>query len=133
MQCSRYANYFITLMQIGLVAQTLGVPPLVIILTFVTISSQGPPSAITLFLGLVQAEYRGVANVVSECCWIRNLLLELHCPVTTVTLVYCDNVSVVSLSGNPVQHQRTKHIEMIKYEFYMFLLATKLLHFHQNT
>ncbi|MCI33913.1 copia protein, partial [Trifolium medium] len=28
------------------------------------------------------------------------------------TLVYCDNVSAIYLSGNPVQHQRTKHIEM---------------------
>lgn len=43
---------------------------------------------------------------------IRNMLSELHCPVTKATLVYFDNVSAVYLSGNPVQHQRTKHIEM---------------------
>nr|GEV22687.1 ribonuclease H-like domain-containing protein [Tanacetum cinerariifolium] len=30
----------------------------------------------------------------------------------TSTLVYCDNVSVVYMSTNPVQHQRTKHIEI---------------------
>ncbi|XP_065882218.1 uncharacterized mitochondrial protein AtMg00810-like [Euphorbia lathyris] len=59
-----------------------------------------------------EAEYRGVANVVSETCWIRNLLLELHCPIRKSTLVYCDNVSAVYLSENPVQHQRTKHVEM---------------------
>ena len=52
-----------------------------------------------------EAEYRGVANVVSESCWTKNLLLELHCPITTATLVYCDNVSVVYLFGNSVQHQ----------------------------
>ncbi|GJR66292.1 ribonuclease H-like domain-containing protein [Tanacetum coccineum] len=28
------------------------------------------------------------------------------------TIVYCDNVCVVYLSSNPVQHQRTKHIEI---------------------
>ncbi|GKE05400.1 ribonuclease H-like domain-containing protein [Tanacetum coccineum] len=28
------------------------------------------------------------------------------------TIVYCDNVSAVYLSSNPVQHQRTKHIEI---------------------
>lgn len=28
-----------------------------------------------------EAEYRGVANVVAECSWLRNLLLELHCPL----------------------------------------------------
>ena len=50
--------------------------------------------------------------MVSESCWIRNLLLELHFPLSQATLVYCDNVSVIYLSGNPVQHQRTKHIEM---------------------
>ncbi|GJY60690.1 ribonuclease H-like domain-containing protein [Tanacetum coccineum] len=42
----------------------------------------------------------------------RNLLLELHTPLFTATLVYCDNVSAVYLSTNPVQHQRTKHIEI---------------------
>ena len=59
-----------------------------------------------------EAEYHGVANVVSETCWIRNLLLEIHFPIHTATLVYCDNVSAVYLSGNPIHHQRTKHIEM---------------------
>nr|GEZ22500.1 hypothetical protein [Tanacetum cinerariifolium] len=43
---------------------------------------------------------------------IQNLLLELHAPLTTATLVYCDNVSAVYLSNNPIQHQRTKHIEI---------------------
>ncbi|GJX99665.1 ribonuclease H-like domain-containing protein [Tanacetum coccineum] len=60
-----------------------------------------------------EAEYRGVANVVGcETCWLRNLLRELHTPLSTVTLVYCDNVSAVYLFSNPVQHQRTKHIEI---------------------
>ncbi|GJV84473.1 ribonuclease H-like domain-containing protein [Tanacetum coccineum] len=59
-----------------------------------------------------EAEYRGVANVVAETAWIRNLLCELHTPLFTATLVYCDNVSVVYMSANPVQHQRTKHIEI---------------------
>jgi len=59
-----------------------------------------------------EAEYQGVVNVVSESCWLRNLLLELHCPIQKATLVYCDNVSVIYLAGNPVQHQHTKHIEM---------------------
>ncbi|KAL9234053.1 hypothetical protein vseg_008969 [Gypsophila vaccaria] len=59
-----------------------------------------------------EAEYRGVANVVAEACWLRNLLLELHCPIRQATVVYCDNVSAIYLSGNPVNHQRTKHIEI---------------------
>ncbi|GJZ86161.1 copia protein, partial [Tanacetum coccineum] len=35
----------------------------------------------TLSRSNVEAEYRGVANVVSESCWLRNLLLELRCPL----------------------------------------------------
>ena len=66
----------------------------------------------TLSRSSAEAEYRGVTNVVSESCWIQNLLLELHCPIQKATLVYCDNVSAIYLSGNPVQHQRTKHVEM---------------------
>nr|GEX72490.1 retrotransposon protein, putative, Ty3-gypsy subclass [Tanacetum cinerariifolium] len=36
-----------------------------------------------------KAEYRGVANVVAENAWIRNLLRELHSPLLTATL-YAD-------------------------------------------
>ncbi|GJX78272.1 ribonuclease H-like domain-containing protein [Tanacetum coccineum] len=43
----------------------------------------------------VEAEYRGVANVVAETCWLRNLLRELHTPLSSATLVYCDNVRVL--------------------------------------
>ncbi|XP_021730593.1 uncharacterized protein LOC110697532 [Chenopodium quinoa] len=61
---------------------------------------------------LQESEYRGVANAVSEACWLHNLLLELHCPLRQTTIVYCDNVIAIYLSGNPIQHQRTKHVEM---------------------
>ncbi|XP_021766583.1 uncharacterized protein LOC110731040 [Chenopodium quinoa] len=35
----------------------------------------------TLSKSSAEAEYRGVANVVAEACWLRNLILELHCPL----------------------------------------------------
>ena len=47
-----------------------------------------------------EAEYRGVANAVAECIWLRQLL------------VFCDNVSSVYLSANPVHHRCTKHVEL---------------------
>ncbi|GKA42414.1 ribonuclease H-like domain-containing protein [Tanacetum coccineum] len=59
-----------------------------------------------------ETEYRGVANAVAETCWLKNLLRELHTLLSSAALVYCDNVSAVYLSSNPVQHQRTKYIEM---------------------
>nr|GEX12564.1 ribonuclease H-like domain-containing protein [Tanacetum cinerariifolium] len=66
----------------------------------------------TISRSSAEAEYRGVANVVAETTWLHNLLRELHYPLSTATLVYCDNVSTIYLSANPVQHQRTKHIEI---------------------
>jgi hypothetical protein len=62
-----------------------------------------------------EAEYRAVANGVAEACWLRQLLMELHSPLSRATLVYYDNVSAVYLSTNPVQHQRTKHVEIDPY------------------
>ncbi|GJW62195.1 ribonuclease H-like domain-containing protein, partial [Tanacetum coccineum] len=66
----------------------------------------------TLSHSSAEAEYRGLANVVAETAWLHNLLRELHSPLLTATFVYCDNVSAVYMSTNPVQHQRTKHIEI---------------------
>ncbi|GJT44623.1 ribonuclease H-like domain-containing protein [Tanacetum coccineum] len=94
----------------------------------------------TLSRSSAEAEYRGVANVVAETAWLRNLLRELHSPLSTATLVYCDNVSAVYMSANPVQHQRTKHIEMrrstfisseiwlplVRLEFYMCPLVSNM-------
>ncbi|GJS88474.1 ribonuclease H-like domain-containing protein [Tanacetum coccineum] len=41
----------------------------------------------TLSRSSAEAEYRGVANAVAETCWLRNLLRELHTPLSTATIV----------------------------------------------
>jgi hypothetical protein len=60
----------------------------------------------------VEAEYRVVTNDVAEATWLRQLLYELLAPPSRCTPVYCDNISVVYLFTNPVQHQHTKHVEI---------------------
>ncbi|GKE37427.1 ribonuclease H-like domain-containing protein [Tanacetum coccineum] len=78
-------------------------------------------SATTSLVGYTDADSAGcpstrmstsIYSVFLETAWICNLLRELHSPFLTATLVYCDNVSAVYMSANPVQHQRTKHIEI---------------------
>nr|GEX86836.1 ribonuclease H-like domain-containing protein [Tanacetum cinerariifolium] len=81
----------------------------------------------TLSRSSAEAEYHDVANAIAETCWIRNLLRELHTPLSSATIMYCDNVSAMYLSSNPVQHQRTKHIE-IDIHFVRDLVATGQLH-----
>ncbi|GJS39354.1 ribonuclease H-like domain-containing protein [Tanacetum coccineum] len=66
----------------------------------------------TLSRSSAEAKYRGVANVVAETAWLHNLLRELHTPLLSATLVYCDNVSAIYMTTNPVQHQRTKYIKI---------------------
>ncbi|GKC80071.1 ribonuclease H-like domain-containing protein [Tanacetum coccineum] len=40
-------------------------------------------------------EYRGIVNVVAETCSLRNLLRELHTPLSSSTLVYCEYLVAV--------------------------------------
>ncbi|GJX87320.1 ribonuclease H-like domain-containing protein [Tanacetum coccineum] len=53
---------------------------------------------LTLSCSSEEAEYQGVANVVVETAWLRNLLRELYTPLLTANLVYYDNVGAVYLS-----------------------------------
>jgi hypothetical protein len=59
-----------------------------------------------------EAKYRAVANDVAEATWLRQLLYKLQTPPSQCTFVYYNNISVVYLSTNPVQHKRTKHVEI---------------------
>ncbi|GKD58044.1 ribonuclease H-like domain-containing protein [Tanacetum coccineum] len=56
----------------------------------------------------IEAEYRGVANVVADTAWIHNLLRELQSPLSTATLVYYDNVAA--------GHVRVLHVPS-RYQF----------------
>lgn len=53
-----------------------------------------------------------MTNSVAELTWLRQLIQELGISLPKAYVVFCDNVSVVYLSTNPVQHQLTKHIEI---------------------
>jgi hypothetical protein len=59
-----------------------------------------------------ETEYLVVANDVAEACWLRQLLQEVHNPLTRVTLIYCDNVNAVYLSTDLMRHQRTIYVEI---------------------
>ncbi|GKB84067.1 ribonuclease H-like domain-containing protein [Tanacetum coccineum] len=55
----------------------------------------------TISRSSVEAQYRGVANVVAETAWLRNLLRELHSPLLTANLVYRDNAGHVRVLHVP--------------------------------
>nr|GEV05557.1 RNA-directed DNA polymerase, eukaryota [Tanacetum cinerariifolium] len=64
----------------------------------------------TISRSSAEAEYRGVANVVAETAWLRNLLRELHSSLSAATHVYCDNVRF-HREPKVVSAQKTKGME----------------------
>ena len=59
-----------------------------------------------------EAEYRSLAQTATELCWVQSLLTELHCSSTSTPVVWCDDISTISLTKNPIFHGWRKHIEI---------------------
>ena len=74
----------------------------------------------------IEAEYRCLAHTVAELTWLCFLLRDLHIPLSEIPLIWCDNVSAISLAFNPVFHARTKHDEF-DYHFVREKVACKQL------
>ncbi|CAL2255541.1 unnamed protein product [Prunus armeniaca] len=51
-----------------------------------------------------EAEYRALANTAADLSWIRQVLLDLKMFLPNAPLMYCDNLSALALSSNPVYH-----------------------------
>ena len=47
-----------------------------------------------------------------ELLWIRLLLRDLGIHQTDSMRLYCDNKAAINIAHNPVQHDRTKHVEI---------------------
>nr|GEW54323.1 putative RNA-directed DNA polymerase [Tanacetum cinerariifolium] len=63
-------------------------------------------------LSSAEAEFRGIAQDLAEALWIQNLLSEIRYHSTQTSKNMCDNKAAIQISKNPVQHDRTKHIEV---------------------
>lgn len=62
-----------------------------------------------------EAEFRAVAQGMCEGLWLLRLLRELGVPIYLPIKLYCDNKAAINISLNPVQHDRTKHVEVDKH------------------
>ena len=59
-----------------------------------------------------EAEFIAVAQGMCEELWLQKLLEELRITTELSIKLYCDNKAAISISHNPVQHDKTKHIEV---------------------
>ncbi|KAL1534714.1 Beta-galactosidase 8 [Salvia divinorum] len=47
-----------------------------------------------------------------EIMWLRRLLTEIGFSPNRKSKLFCDNKAAISISENPVQHDKTKHVEV---------------------
>ncbi|XP_016648921.1 PREDICTED: uncharacterized mitochondrial protein AtMg00810-like [Prunus mume] len=59
-----------------------------------------------------ESKYRGIAQGFCEILWLRWLLAEIGFKPNAVIKLHCDNQSAFEIANNPVQHDRTKHVEV---------------------
>jgi hypothetical protein len=59
-----------------------------------------------------EAEFRAMAQGICELLWLKIILEDLKIKWEGPMKLYCDNKSAISIAHNPVQHDRTKHIEV---------------------
>lgn len=62
-----------------------------------------------------EAEFRGMALGLCEALWLKLLLSDLGYPPELPILLYCDNKAACDIAHNPVQHDRTKHVEVDRF------------------
>ena len=76
-------------------------------------------------LSTVEAEYINARSYYSKLLWMKKLLSDYGISQDTM-IVYCDNSSTIDISKNPVQHSKTKRIE-IRYRFIRDLVERKIM------
>ena len=59
-----------------------------------------------------EAEFRAIAHGMCEIMWIKKVLEELKISAKGPAIMYSDNKTAISISHNPIHHDRTKHFEV---------------------
>jgi hypothetical protein len=67
----------------------------------------------TIALSTTEAEYMANTQATKEAIWITKLMTDLgYMEEKIMMVIRCDNQGVISLTKNPTQHARTKHIDV---------------------
>ena len=59
-----------------------------------------------------EAEYRALAHISAEIVWLKSVLTEIGITLSYCLVIWCDNQGAALRALNPVNHARTKHIEI---------------------
>nr|GEZ31273.1 copia protein [Tanacetum cinerariifolium] len=64
-----------------------------------------------LAVSTTEAEYVSIGKACQQALWMKQALINYDVQLDDIPIM-CDNKGMIDLSKNPVQHSRTKHIEI---------------------
>ncbi|GJQ88963.1 hypothetical protein Tco_0000102 [Tanacetum coccineum] len=64
-----------------------------------------------LAISTTEAEYVSAGKACQQALWMKQALIHYDVKLDNIPIM-CDNKGAIDLSKNPVQHSRTKHIEI---------------------
>ena len=66
----------------------------------------------TIALSSAKAKYISATTAACEAIWLRKFLKDVKQGQKSATVIYCDNMSAIAMTKNPIFHSRSKHIEL---------------------
>ena len=66
----------------------------------------------TVAFSTTETEYMTLFESTKEIIWLRQFLLDLGYQQKSATTIFMDNQNSISFAKNPIQHNRTKHIDI---------------------
>ena len=75
------------------------------------VSSQKCIFLVCVSLSTTKSEYIAAGSCCAQLLWMKQTLKDYGIHLKHVPL-YCDNESAMKIANNPVQHSKTKHIEI---------------------
>ncbi|KAI3692577.1 hypothetical protein L6452_32394 [Arctium lappa] len=77
--------------------------------------SWGSKKQLCVSTSTAEAEYVAAASCCSQVLWMQTQLRDYGFHFNKIP-IYCDSKSVIAITANPVQHTKTKHID-VRYHF----------------
>jgi len=65
----------------------------------------------SITLSMAEAEYVVAGACCAQIIWMKQTLRDFGCEQSNIPLL-CDNEGAIKLADNPVNHSRTKHIDI---------------------
>jgi hypothetical protein len=79
----------------------------------------------TLAMSSCEGEYMSLSELGKEVIWLCNFLTELGVKYNTPK-IFCDSSSAINWAEDPIEHQRTKHVEAQYYYIRDLVAAQKV-------